>query len=296
MTLFGKLLVFLNLVFSVVTGALIVFVFTTRANWVAAYKDAEVKAKTAEAAFKSERLTHENDVRQKDAEMTGLKEAIKQRDQAVETAQQEARSARELATKNEGLNAGANAQQQKVQTELAQIRIERDGLVQQQADLRARIVKLIEERDAQVGKAVAADLRARTMEQKANNLLRQVEELTLRNRELEQAAPGGGGGSTAPSVLEGTIKSAPPGVRGKVTNVGETRTNLAQIDIGSDSGLSQGNTLIVYRGNDYLGDLTLSAVQPKTAVGTFKPARRGAEIRKDDLVITSFAGGGGPGQ
>ena len=41
MTVFGKILVFLNLLFSVVTGALIVFVFTTRANWVAAYTDAK---------------------------------------------------------------------------------------------------------------------------------------------------------------------------------------------------------------------------------------------------------------
>ena len=67
MTIFGRLLVFMNLVFSVITGALIVFVFTTRANWVAAYKDAEAKAKTAEAAYKSERGAHDSDVRQKDA-------------------------------------------------------------------------------------------------------------------------------------------------------------------------------------------------------------------------------------
>jgi len=110
MTLFGKLLVFLNLVFSVVTGALIVFVFTTRANWVVAYNDDNAKVKTAESAYKAEKNAHDNDLRQKDAESAGYKEQVKQLTTAVETAQQEARSARELATKNEGLNAGANAQ------------------------------------------------------------------------------------------------------------------------------------------------------------------------------------------
>lgn len=292
MTIFGKLLVFLNLVFSVVTGALIVFVFTTRANWVAAYKDAEAKVKTAEAAYKSERASHENDLRQKDAQMAGQTEQIKQLGTAVETAQQEARSARELATKNEGLNAGANAQQQKVQNELKQIRDERDGMVKQLDELRGRIVSLQKERDEHLGQAVQSDLRARNMEQKANNLLRQVEELTVKNRELESSSllGGGQGGATAPSILDGSNKSAPPGVRGKVTYVGQSGTNLAQVDIGSDSGLSKGNTLIVYRGNEWVGDLTLSEVQPKVAVGTFKPAKRGATIHKDDLVITSFTG------
>jgi len=67
MTPFGKLLVFLNLVFSVVTGALIIFVFTTRSNWVGAYNDAKVKAESAEKAYKAEKTAHENDLKQKDA-------------------------------------------------------------------------------------------------------------------------------------------------------------------------------------------------------------------------------------
>jgi hypothetical protein len=287
MTIFGKLLVFLNLVFSIATGALIVFVFTTRANWVAAYKDAETKVKTAESAYKNERASHENDLRQKEAEMAGLKEQVKQLGTAVETAQQEARSARELATKNEGLSATGQASQAKLQAELAQIREERDGLVKQQNELRARIVSIQVELDKQVEKAVHADLRARNMEQKASNLLRQVEELTVRNRELEAnpLAPGTGGART---VEEGTT-TAPAGVRGKVMDVG---SNLAQIDIGSDSGLSQGNSLVVYRGNEWVGDLTLTTVQAKIAVGKFTPARRGAEVKKGDLVITSFTGTG----
>jgi hypothetical protein len=288
MTAFGKLLVFMNLVFSVVTGALIVFVFSTRANWVTAHNHAAAQAKAAEAAFKTERASHENDLKQKEAALEGLRAEVTRLQNAVSAAQQETQSARDLATKNEGLNAADKTAQQKVQAELAQIAKERDALVQQQSELRARIVAIQGELDKQRGEAVLADLRSKNMEQKANNLLRQLEEMTARIRELEanSLAPGAGANPRA----GGDVKPAPAGVRGKVTVVGSGSTPLAQIDIGSDSGLSSGNILIVYRGNDYLGDLKLTEVQPKIAVGQFTPSRTGNTIKSGDLVITSFSG------
>jgi hypothetical protein len=130
------------------------------------------------------------------------------------------------------------------------------------------------------------------MEQKANNLLRQVEELTVRNRELETTVSvgtgTGSGGST--SIIDGVRKPAPPGVRGKVTAVANSGTGLAQINIGSDSGLSVGNVLIVYRGSEYLGDLTLITVNPKESVGKFAPNKKTSVVQKDDSVATSFSG------
>jgi hypothetical protein len=124
------------------------------------------------------------------------------------------------------------------------------------------------------------------------NLLRTVEELTVKTRELEAAAPGGGGGGlgTGSSVLDETAKSAPPGVRGRITAVGKEGTSLAQINIGSDSGLSPGNVLIVYRGNEYLGDLALIRTEAKAAVGKFTPKSRSAKLQEGDSVITSFTG------
>ena len=62
------------------------------------------------------------------------------------------------------------------------------------------------------------------------------------------------------------------------------------MNIGRDSGLSVGNQLIVFRGSEYLGDLTLTQVEPKVAVGKFTPKGRGAKVQKDDSVITSFTG------
>ena len=285
MTMFGKLLVFLNFLFAAITGALIVFVFTTRANWVAAYKHAETTAKSAEAAYKSERASHENDLKQNEARVAALQAEVTRLQGSLTSAQAEAQSSRDLATKNEGLNLADKTAQAKVQAELAQIQKERDALVQQQTELRNRIVSIQQELDKQRGVAVLADLDKRNMEQKANNLLRQLEELTGRVRELESQVLSGG--TTTGGAFTEPVKPAPAGVRGKVTGASG---GFGQINIGSDSGLSVGNKLTVFRGNEYLGDLVLTTVQPKIAVGRFEPARRGFEIKQDDQVTTGFTG------
>jgi len=293
MTAFGKLLIFMNLVFAVVTGALIVFVFTTRANWVGAYRHAEGQAKAAEAAYKAEKAAHENDIKQKDASAKELEAQVTRLNSQVATAQGEAQSARDLAAKQENVNRTANTDSQRLQAELNQIRDERAALDKEKTALRERVIAVQKERDKQVEIAVTEGLRARNMEQKANNLLRQVEELTVRNRELEtnvSAGSGTGAGANPPSILDGSIKPPPKGVRGRVTGVGNTGTALAQIDIGSDSGLSVGNVLIVFRGMEYLGDLTLTTVNAKIAVGKFAPNKKTSVIQKDDQVATSLGG------
>jgi len=48
--------------------------------------------------------------------------------------------------------------------------------------------------------------------------------------------------------------------------------------------------LIVYRGNEYLGDLTIMRTEAKEAVGKFTPKSRSAKVVEGDSVITSFAG------
>jgi len=291
MSAFGKLLVFLNLVFSVVTGALIIFVFTTRANWVGAYNDAKVKAEAAEKAYKAERTAHDNDLRQKDATLKESEEQIKQLNNRVTAAQAEAQQARDAADKQVNVNRTASTDAQRLQAELDQIRDERAAIDKEKAALRERVVAIQKELDKQREVAVQEGLRARNMEQKAHNLLRQVEELTVRNRELEaNTAVGTGAGTTGSgtgSILEGVVKSAPPGVRGKVKSVG---TTFATVDIGSDSGLSVGNVLIVYRGNEFLGELTLSTVTPKESVGRFAPNKRTSKIQAGDQVATSLTG------
>jgi RNA polymerase sigma factor (sigma-70 family) len=144
--------------------------------------------------------------------------------------------------------------------------------------LRKERVELQRELAKQREGAALADLQAKDFRQKNLNLLHQIEMLTIRVRELEQ--PGRRG--------EGDAKPAPPGVRGKVIALNQGST-LAQINIGSDAGLAPGHVLTVFAGSEYKGELTIAAVDPKTAVGKFAPVRRGVEIKKDDSVVTTIA-------
>jgi len=290
MTVFGKILVFMNLLFSVITGALIVFVFTTRSNWVAAYNDAKTKAEAVEKAYQTERASHENDRKQAEAAQAAMGEQVTLLDKQIAVHRDEIERLRKTADTQTNLNNTSAATAQRLQAELDQQRSEREALVAEKESLRTRIINIQKELDGWRSTAITSDLEAKNMRQRVTNLLRQVEELTARTRELEAQAPGGaGGGSRGPgSAAELTAKAAPAGVRGKVSGVGIN--GLAQINIGSDSGLSVGNTLIVFRGNEYLGDLTLTAVDPKAAVGRFVPKSRTAKVQVDDSVITSFAG------
>jgi len=293
MTAFGKLLVFLNLLFSVVTGALIVVVFTTRANWKAAYQDAANQARTAETAYKAERTAHENDLKQKTSGSASLEAELVSVRNNLAAALEEVDRNKKLLAEQVNRAQAALADSQRLEAEMGQIKLERTTLAAEQNELRTKVVNIQRELDKQREVAVLADLQAKNLAQKNNNLLQSVEQLTGRIRDLEASGAAGiarGSESTGNSILNPPPKAAPPGVRGKVVEVGTTGTNLASINIGSDSGLSPGNVLTVFVGGDYKGDLTLTAVDPKTAVGKFTPVRRGVQIQKDDSVITSFAG------
>lgn len=290
MTVFGKILIFLNLLFSVVTGALIVYVFTTRSNWVAAYNDAKTKAEAVEKAYQSEHASHENDRKQAESTLAAMSEQLGLLDKQITVLREEGERLRKTADTQTNLNNTSAATAQRLQAEIDQMKSEREALVAEKESLRTRIISIQKELDGWRSTAITSDLEAKNMRQRVTNLLRQVEELTARTRELEAAAPGGtGGGSRGTgSAAELTAKAAPAGVRGKVTGTGTN--GLTQINIGSDSGLSVGNNLIVFRGNEYLGDLQLTAVDPKVAVGRFTPKSRTAKVAVDDSVITSFAG------
>jgi len=290
MTIFGKILVVLNLLFSVATGALIVFVFTTRANWVAAYNDAKDKKEAAEKAFLAEKTSHDNDRKQAETTQAALNEEMKKRDDQIRIALEENDRSRRTADTQTNLNNTSANESKRLQAELDQNRSERDALVQEKENLRNRIIAIQKELDDWRKTAITSDLEAKNMRQRVTNLLRNVEELTARTRELEAQAPGGTspGGRGTGSAAEQVATAAPPGVRGKVTGVGAS--GLAQVNIGSDSGLSAGNVLIVFRGNEYVGDLTVTTAEPKVAVGKFVPARRNSKVEVNDSVITSFAG------
>lgn len=290
MTVFGKILVFLNLLFSVLTGALIVIVFTTRANWQVAYQDAKKKAEAAEAAYKTERDSHDNDLKQKEEATKSLLAQIASLQNDIQSANQKVVDAETNRQAQEKLNVGSSTDAKRIQEELTQLKNERDTLAKEKDDLRKLVVAVQKDLDKNREIAIQEGLKAQTLIQKNSNLLRTVETLTVKIREMEQSGIAVGTGATgdAGSILNPPAKPAPQGVRGSVTAVG-TKNNLAQISVGTDSGLTAGNVLTVYRDREYVGDLLITSTEAKAAVGKFTPAKRNNEIRVGDSVITSFS-------
>ena len=195
MTVFGKILVFLNLLFSVVTGALIVFVFTTRSNWVAAYNDAKTKAEAAETAYRTEKASHDNDRKSAEQTLGTVNEQTGPAGQAALGHPGGQRAAPHQRRRPDQPEEHGRQQQPKAPGRAGPEQVRAGGPGGRTEHLQSRIVGMQQEVDKWRTTAVTADLQAKNLVQRVNNLLRQVEDLTARNRELEAAAPGGGGGA-----------------------------------------------------------------------------------------------------
>src|SRR3954452_22279241 len=72
MTVIGKILVFVYLVFSLLTAGLIVMVYTTRTNWFKAYTDQKAAVSVVQDDFRRAEAAQKEIVDRKDAEYQQL--------------------------------------------------------------------------------------------------------------------------------------------------------------------------------------------------------------------------------
>lgn len=300
MTAVGKTLVFLNLIFSVATAGLIVMVFTTRASWKAEYEKVKNVAVVAEAAYKSEKTARENDVKSRDSLIKSQADTI-----AAVTSERN-----EMRQRNDSLSAeiikerkekgDAQANHAALSQEVTSLKVERDTLTAEAVNLRGRVLAIQKELNDQKLLAVNNRIEADSFKAKSDRLLARLEEveknLTVANNRLNALGATGATGRE-PSLLTPPPTPAPRDVKGTVTAVGTG--GLTVVNIGSDSGLSAGNKLDVYRVDPkeplkslYLGELVISRTEPKQAVGQFyakpfaKPDERLPKVK--DVVSTSL--------
>lgn len=87
---------------------------------------------------------------------------------------------------------------------------------------------------------------------------------------------------------ETLVSQIPPRLDGVVTAVNEAQ-GLVEVSLGSDDGLKRGHVLQVYRGTQYLGQITLRQVGPDKAVGDIDKKLQRGRIKKDDNVTTKLS-------
>ncbi len=316
MTAVGKILVFFNLIFSLVVGAFVVFTYISQTHWAHEYNDLAQRYAVVDASNAAYQKQHQqdqdyaklfNDQVLKDGElekMTGLqasdtvpdkldkiKKTLKAAlDEAKDKGQKLKDKGDELTTAQTKLDAqesalaGARAEADKHQTETADTRTR---LAAEEKKSLAMITELGHEHDLMVKYKIdfdTANLRAEQLEKENDKLARDNQRLVAN----------GGSATTALKPKEGPN---PPldSVEGMVSEVDPS--GLVRITIGSDAGLVTGNTLEVYRLNTlvpdqskYLGRIRLIQVRNTEAVGQLmgKPT---APPQAGDTVSSRIVGG-----
>ncbi len=266
MTVLGKILVFVNLVFSVLVGGLVVVVFTARTNYAAALDQSE-KMRQLEYSLAQAKL---NEVKQIKAEF-----AVREGDLKGTIAKLQ----KDLQTQvdvNKSLN-------DKVQTEVVQAQTYETGknssqneIVRRQADvteMKKRLddqvtknTELVKDNVRLTQDALTAQIESKAALERAQNLEEQYKHLATM-----YAKGQGTGGAIPPRSFMGPggqVNPPPEKIEGQVVKLNGT---LLQLSAGSDVGLREGHTLELYRLSPkalYLGRVRITDVGPKVAVAT----------------------------
>ncbi len=289
MTAVGKILVFLNLVFSLVVGAFVVMIYLARVHWVESYKALEnqnaVLAANAKT-YQMESIQAKQDAAAQVNKVQGeLQKALKDID-AFKAAngelQEQLTKLKKNNTERDAVASASVAEVKKRQDDVAMLREtleaeqkKNNELVKQAADAK--------------NEATVANIRADSLQERNGRL-----EASLQQAMKDMARMRASGGSTVLARASG--KNPPPeNVEGLVKQT--DASGLMTITVGSDSGLAKGQTLELFRLNPsaptqsrYLGTVRILEAYPKEAV--VQPVGRLADKpRKGDQVASRILGG-----
>jgi hypothetical protein len=287
MTIVGKILVVLNLVFALVVGGFLTVDYARRTNWKRAYDELkrdmqvrDVNTETIQASYGSmndevkrlqtkleeERQKRKDDKSLADVALIGLKDDLAKANEKVEDFKLVAKKAQ----------AAADRLLVEVKDQAAAVSIREKT-----------ILKIEEDNRSLRAAAIANENLAKALQVRNENL---QERLLERERYIAKLESGKGGSS---EIATDPNKPNPPSVfvKGKINEVG--KDGLVEISIGSDQGLKKYNTLEVYRLSpkaEYLGTVRVVEVYNRKAVGrlvrsTFTTR---SPVRLGDIVASSL--------
>jgi len=278
MTLVGKIFTMLILVMSIVFMAFSVMVFATHKNW----KEYVTNPTTGLQKQLDLAKQAKTDA---DAQITRLKEDLRN-EQASRTA-----AIAVLAARAQRLDADLLAKQRELETEdanlttvskaneVAQTRM--TTLETEAAALRSDLRKTEEDLDGQVLAVV-----------KLTDDLNQAVALRISEQEkntqaVQQIAQMKMVMDANNLKIDSLVSHIPPKVEGVVLEVSDK--DLIEISIGKDDGLKEGHSLEVYRGNTYIGRITIRRTAPDRAVGQIIKEMQRGQIKRGDRVSTKLS-------
>lgn len=285
MTVVGKILVFLNLVFSLVVGGFAVLDYAARTNWARAYDDLKAQNQVIVGALNTYRddagrLNLEKDELYKALESKRVqfdKEGKEGKDSGVNVANrmlialeernrtiddlrnqltatrkerddQKAEIAKALAIQN-SMGTGTARRQEDTKILRDELAVAQNKLIEKEKQMNAL-------RDVTQSAKIEAD-RFRDRNTQLEELLQEAQ------RQVAQLRAGGGAGANRGE------NPPPEDVEGKVLKVDG---KYVTVSLGSDASLKKDQTLLVFRmgkDNAYLGTIKLVSVSAKESVGEF---------------------------
>lgn len=270
MTVVGKILVFLNLVFSLLVGGLVMMAYSSRENWVQAHKEEralrQAIEKSRDQIFTEKRTLEQkltNDLQAEREKATGLQGKLAQAETQLATLKDklsETSKAIEKADANTKTTQGASASREQEVRELE------TSLAMAQDEIKNLNIQMNTER----ADKVRAQIDAKTLQARLGEMEGELKRLA---RELAKKSIAGTDTTTTVSTQpNGRLdsKNPPPqDLEGQVTAV-DAESGLVSIKPGSDSGLQRGHTMEVFRLGEnpkYLGRIRIEGVRPHEAVG-----------------------------
>lgn len=285
MTFVGKVLVFVQLALSLLFMAFAGAVYSVHQDWKTSYDNTKTQLAKAQTDLQNERQSHEMtktdmqmqlEMAQQDAEaaqakVSGLESRVAELDNRVAS----------LTTERNQLQASARIAEKEALARREEAMKLRDQNRVLHASLNEADTKVRTLEDEVYNK----DLSIAQMDTKHKSILEQMSQLEriIRLNNLE----------TDPNVYQG-LQDPPPDITGLVLNKreGQTgRSDLIEISLGSDDGLSRGHSLYVYRNHGegkYLGRINIVYVEPDRAVGAVMEKSRNGVIEKGDHVTSKL--------
>lgn len=263
MNIVGKILVILNLLFALATGGFLVVDYATRKNWKDYAEAMKRHAEVADASAKSHSVqskSQERDIKKINAELETEREKI---NEVVARFKAEVDQERLKAEEERMKVKEADLTAQQALTEAARIREENKKLLVVVQDREKKILDMQKD-NTELRNVAKAEERLRQATQDRNEqLLEKIQELTRAKLETEKASEVIG--------LTDANRPNPPSVnvKGVIEKVDSKDASLVEISVGSDHGIKKYHTLEVFRLNprpEYLGTIRVVDVHNHKAV------------------------------
>ena len=287
MTTLGKILVFLNLVFSLLAGILIIQVYATRTSWKSAFDKLNNYYTVSEANNKALRGDMDSLRQAKDEQ---IKAAEKTRDEKDAETKRLAGEIKTMQGELDKVKAQHLAQQTNATVsneELQRRQQETASLTDRINKLNATVAELQKTGKQLQDEKMQAVINFNSEHDRNVRLLDQFRQLTQKAELMEKKLA-----SLGASAKDVAINRNPPpeDVEGVILET-DAKTGLVTISIGTDSGVNVGNTLEVFRVKPepkYLGTIRILDAQAKQAVGRLTAPPRYGLLEKGDIVATKI--------